>query len=127
MSGPCRATVLTSKAPKTPGPQLWPWPRYSLPVEKAGQRPVEENPAHQPVPSSHQHCTVATGTFNSAGPAPSPRRDSSESRLQKGPAPSTTWGFVPEPRDPPVTVCPVTDDRGNTLDAMTWGDYYYTS
>lgn len=44
MSGLCRATVLISKAPKTPGPQLWPWPRYSLPVEKAGQQPVKENP-----------------------------------------------------------------------------------
>lgn len=36
-----RATELISKAPKTQGPLLWLWPRNSLLVEKARQRPVK--------------------------------------------------------------------------------------
>lgn len=67
VSGLGRATVLISKAaPKTPGPQRWPRPRYFLPVEKAGQRPAKENPdPPTPTPSSHQHRAVVTGTFSS--------------------------------------------------------------
>lgn len=123
VSGLCRATVLTSKAPKTPGPQLWPWPRYSLPVEKAGQRPVKENPWPTNAGAfvlPALHCSnrdfqlVLRLDQLPAGYVTPPRAGSRKA------APSTTWGFVLEPRDPPVCVSGH-GDRGNTLDAMTCG------